>query len=389
MKKVFQIAGLTMVFALALFAAGCGSESGEELSDVQDTVGQASEGLTSSGPALKIQVLTDTNLGEEWGNQFAKGVQDELESSQSSNEMIDFTKASSYVDQAVTDGCDGIILAADGSMASDSVKQAREKGVPVVGLDDNLSNGYNTAAPDSMGKSMAQALVAQIAVQKGASAWGSEEDFNKQLARAAQGMWSNANSSGDQKQFAAPYVMEFTPNSAGNIELTRVSMITEIRQTPDENGYSYNLNTGNNYYLRPADPTTLECHWEPDGYSATDSLVRTKDISYEDGDGNSTFVVDMNSYSDGEEYFTGTISSFEGNSAAGDTEECMAINLKSPVRLMTANGEDLMIWSIQLNGDNLSSYANSGTTVKVTGTLFEAHTDHHFTPMLMNVTKVE
>ena len=66
MKKVFQIAGLTMVFALALFAAGCGSESGEELSDVQDTVGQASEGLTSSGPALKIQILTDTNLGEEW-----------------------------------------------------------------------------------------------------------------------------------------------------------------------------------------------------------------------------------------------------------------------------------------------------------------------------------
>ena len=141
--------------------------------------------------------------------------------------------------------------------------------------------------------------------------------------------------------------------------------------------------------MRPADPTTLECHWEPDGYSATDSLVRTKDISYEDGDGNSTFVVDMNSYSDGEEYFTGTISSFTGNGATGSSEECLALNLKSPVRLMTANGEDLMIWSIQLNGDNLSSYANSGTTVKVTGTLFEAHTDHHFTPMLMNVTKVE
>ena len=104
----------------------------------------------------------------------------------------------------------------------------------------------------------------------------------------------------------------------------------------------------------------------------------------------------MNTYGYGEEYFRGTISTFEGYGAMGnEPEECIALNLESPVRVLLTDGRDILLSVIQLNASqldteqSLSNLANNGTVVTVTGELFEAETDHHFTPVIMNVTSVE
>ena len=393
-KRTLWILGLTVAFAMLMFLAGCGDQDNEEATEIKDAVEQTLDEEAGAG-AINIRVIAHINMGEEWIEQLNSGVQKQAESTKDGSKavmaIIETSTVASQVDLAVSEEYDGIIVAADfdDEETAEAIDKAREAGVPVVSFNDNRSNGYNTAAPVDLGKSMAKTLIAQIALGRGIEEWGDEKDFSIQMANAVQGIWSTANSSGDQKQFVAPYVMEFAKNDDGKSELGRVSLLSEIRQTPDEKGYSYVLNTGNYYYLFPETPSKLECHWDPDGYSESDSLTKAADSVGEDGDGNSSFVIDMNSYKDTEEYVTGTISTFEGYNSKGESEKCEAVNLNTPLRIVLKDGRDVLINAIQLNADDLSSYVGSDKAVKVKGKLFEAHTDHHFTPVIMNVTGIE
>lgn len=385
-KKTMLIIGLVVSLAALFLCVGCGSqESNDEAS------------LNNDDTSLKIQVMSDFNLGEEWISQFEQGAREEITGQRDNAEVEcsvikDTTVADQILGYGLSGGFDGLLIAADTqeTKTAEAVAEAREQGVPVVGFGDNVNNGYNTATPEDLGKTMAQVLVAQIALQQGADSWD-QSYFGDQVGRAVQGSWTTLNSSEDKKLFVHPYVMECSKNSEGRYEMNRVSLISEIGDTPDGKGYNYILNTGNNYYLYPENPGQLECHWEPDGYSGSDSLVKAPDDTGIDTGGNSTFLLDMNTYGYSEEYFRGTISTFEGYGAMGnEPEECISLNLESPVRVYLTDGRDILLSAIQLNAEeSLSNLANDGTVVTVTGELFEAETDHHFTPVIMNVTGVE
>ena len=400
-KKTMLVIGLVVAFAAVFLVAGCGGQDSQESND-EASLSNEEAALDNGEASLKIHVMSDFNLGEDWISQFEQGAREEITGQRSDAEVTcsiikDTTVADQILGYGLSEGFDGLLIAADTmeTETAEAVAQAREQGVAVVGFSDNENNGYNTAAPEDLGKAMAQVLMAQIALGQGEDTWG-QSDFGDQVGRAVQGSWTTLNSSEDQKLFVPPYVMECSKNSEGRYELNRVSLISEIGDTPDGKGYNYILNTGNNYYLYPENPGQLECHWEPDGYSGSDSLMKTTDDTGIDGGGNSTFFLDMNTYGNSEEYFLGTISTFEGYGAMGnEPEECFALNLASPVRVYLTDGRDILLSVIQLNAaeldteQTLSNLANSGTVVTVTGELFEAETDHHFTPVIMNVSGVE
>lgn len=394
--KIKRAALLVLLLActVSMCLTGCGSEE-QNYTELSDAAAATQPQAGSAGKPITIKVIYDPILGESWDNVFGQGVQKVLNKVQGGSYMSDVElsgiTAEEAIRQAVKDDCDGILLVADPQSwnVDEIIQQTRESGVPVVSLGDAASNGYNLAVPDDMGQSMTRTLVAFVALQKGADAWGDIEDFVRQLENAVQGSWSTANSSGDWKAFAVPYVMEFSVDDSGRSKMDRASMIEGIFDTPDRKGYSYRLNTGNHYYLFPRSPKTMECHWEPDGYSGSDSLCRTEGITTESG-GNSSYFFDMNSYKGTQEYFRGTVSKFEGYGVTEEPEECYALNLESPVRIMTPDGKDIVIYAMQLNGDEtLESYAKKGTMVKATGELFEAHTAHHFTPVLLNVDRIK
>lgn len=392
--------GIVLLLLLGLGCAGCGDSGSAGEAAQANAPSYAEEGeavqTDADDSALKIWVVTMEGMGEAWNDQFHAGAQKKMESLEPgiTEEML-ISAPESYAqiyEQGISAGCDGFLLAADpqdNDDAAEGIRKAAEQGIPTVSFRDHAGNGYNTAVPEEMGAAMAEALLSRIALMKGSSAW-SGADFAGYLQQAVCGTWQTANSSGDVKQFMGYYVLEYSPaGAAGKYSLNRVSLVSAIDDTPDGKGYAYKLNTGNQYYLIPGEFGSMECHWEPDGYSASDSLVRTDIQASGSGDGNSTFLIDMGSAA-GEESFRGRISRFEGNGAMGGPEECYALNLDSPVRIRTSDGMDQLAYAIQLNGDeSLAGYADRGSTVTVTGTPFEAHTDHHFTPVLMDVSKVE
>lgn len=401
-KRTTIIIGLALSLLMVLFSAGCGSQDGNEGTQTgeETLAGEANDQTQSDAsgsgvPQLSIEVISDSNMDESFVSMFEQGVQEQLDQMGNGSRMthtVSADSAAELIDQGLSEGYDGIILVGDeDQLIANASKSAAQEGLPVLSFQDNLNNGYNMAAPGDMGKAMTEALVSRIALSKGPDEWGDQTDFGKQLERAVQGNWRTSNSSGDMKTFVNPYVMEFSKNSAGINEMTRVSLIEEIKDTPDGKGYSYVLNTGNSYYLYPDDSCYLGCHWEPDGYSGSDSLAKETDDPGESIGGNSLFVLDMNSYSDSEEYFRGTLTTFDGHGAMGpEVEECISLNLEEPLRVFLTDGRDVLLSAIQLNMDpSLSGDIDNGTVVKVTGKLFEAHTDHHFTPVLMNVSNVE
>ena len=212
-----------------------------------------------------------------------------------------------------------------------------------------------------------------------------------ELFEKVSGTWYTGNSSADRKQFVRPYVLESvrTDEDQGYYELKRVSLIESIDDTPDGEGYNYILNTGTHYYLYPDAPDVLECHWEPDGYSGSDSLVKGEEEE-ESSEGNTHSYFDMSTYTGSYEVFQGRISRFTGYGADGSSEECLALNLNSPIRVLTSDGRESIITAIQLSTEfEPRQYIDEGVTIGVKGTLFEAHTDHHFTPVLIDVDRIK
>ena len=132
----------------------------------------------------------------------------------------------------------------------------------------------------------------------------------------------------------------------------------------------------------------LECHWEPDGYSGSDSLMRADNVFLLE-EGNSTYLLDTRYMAEESVSLTGIVSTFEGYYNEYDSELCYALNLYSPVRVRTSDGTDAMLYAIQLNGgEELAAYAGTGERVTIDGTYWEAHTAHHYTPVVMDVSGI-
>ena len=386
------------VIVVLLTAGGCGKRA-KETELPAEAVSESKEGVNAaaSGPASGIQVIHDEKLGEEWTKAYDKGVRTVLENAPDSpdysSKAVSENLVAAGIDQAVNDGCLGILITFD-CKAEDiqsAISRATDAGVPVVCLDGRKDAGDSPEGPDNLGKAMTENLISRIALTQGGEKWGDSADFDKQLHRAVLGLWDTASSAGDRKQFVGDSVLEFTSvdPSKGYYALKRVSKLTDIKSTPDGDGYDYVLNTGNHYYLYPESFDTLGCHWEPDGYSGSDSLAKVEEFA---GSGDDyvdiSYFVDMSTYDGYEEVFLGRISRFTGYYGAGE-EECLALNLDEPIEVITSDGYDYIVYALQLNTDfQLEDYADEDITVGVKGTLFEAHTAHHYTPVLLDVIQV-
>lgn len=374
MKKMWNILFLFVIVPTILCSCGWKSPSG-----------------------LSVKVIGNPMMGDQWSEMFEQGAREELDNSvveiSVESESDSNSSVADLVNSYAGEGYDGILLALmpEGEADFQAITDARARGVAVISFADEMDNGYSGEAPDALGKVMAQALEAQMALRKGSDVWGDSTDYTDQIKKAVRGTWKTGNSSGDRKQFSVPYVMESscTDESMGYYELKRVSLVDSITDTEDGKGLDYTLNTGNHYYLYPDNPDLLECHWEPDGYSASDSLIKAAESRSETGE-NSCYYFDMRTYSDTEEIFQGRISSFTGYDQNGNEEQCLALNLDSPIRVTTADGTDTLVYAIQLNTDfTLNEYVDQGTTAHVKGRLFEAHTSHHYTPVLLDVEQVK
>ena len=216
-------------------------------------------------------------------------------------------------------------------------------------------------------------------------------------------IWTTGSSIQAKKQFWGDIVLNYAGGEEDPWTYTLMSA-TRLTGISDDFGngvrYVYRVNTGNEYYLYDRDDTFLECHWQPDGYSASDSLVRSPDNVTEN-----TELIRMETYDDHEVSFDiSGFSVFTGYFGEDMSEKCLAANLKNPVQIRTENG-DVIVHSVQVFGDAVDAfcasqnvyfdfegydgYKVSNSPSRVTGVLMEAHTNHHYTPVLLRVTALD
>ena len=216
-------------------------------------------------------------------------------------------------------------------------------------------------------------------------------------------VWTTASSINARKQFWGDTVLNYAGGEEDPWTYTLVSA-TKLTGISDDYGngvqYVYHINTGNEYYMYSNDDTLLECHWQPDGYSASDSLIRTSDNVAEN-----TELIRMEEY-DGREitFDISSFSVFTGYYEDDMSEKCLAANLKNPVQIRTGDG-DVIVHSIQVFGDAVDAfcaaqnldldfseydgYKVDNSPATVSGVLMEADTNHHYTPVLMQVTALD
>lgn len=111
-----------------------------------------------------------------------------------------------------------------------------------------------------------------------ASDGGEEEDVLSEI----EGLWSTVHQPADLHVFAGDQDQKYSVVLDENMEPTgeytqgEVMMITSVEKVTDETGEYYKIFLDNDtiYFWYPDRPDDLECHWEPDGYSASDSLMR-------------------------------------------------------------------------------------------------------------------
>ena len=215
-------------------------------------------------------------------------------------------------------------------------------------------------------------------------------------------VWTTASSINARKQFWQDRVL----NYAGTDDMEEYTLVSvgNISGISDNYGngvkYVYRVDNGIQYYLYDNDRTFLECHWEPDGYSGSDSLIRTGDNVTEN-----TELVNMNTY-DGRpmSFELNNISVFTGYLYGTEKEKCISANLRRPIQIRTESG-DVIVHSIQIFGEPVDAFCrnrnldlqfdgyegyeveNSGNLL-VSGELIPAHTAHHYTPVIMRVTDI-
>ena len=350
--------------------------------------------------SIRVNVILGTDMGEEWNGIFCGAVSQTLsqETTDGSMDAVTCQNDSEFADAlyyAGEGGSSGVIFCADvtDERVRNEIDELRRYGVQVVCLGDPVNNSYTIMDPEGYGRALTEALIDRVALYAGSEAWGNNTDFARHLLRRIRGIWETASSEGNRKQFIGYLVQEFSGSwdEPGNQVLKRVSQVYNMSDlSGTEAGYSYDLNTGNRYYLYTGSPEDyLECHFDEDGYSGSDSMMRP-DLFFATEEGNSTYLLDTRSGTGESVTLTGTVSSFYGFYNETDSEECYALNLYSPVRVRTGDGTDIMLYAIQLNGgEELAAYADTGIRVSVEGTYWEAHTAHHYTPVLMDADYIQ
>ena len=134
-------------------------------------------------------------------------------------------------------------------------------------------------------------------------------------------IWTTGSSIQAKKQFWGDIVLNYAGGEEDPWTYTLMSA-TSLTGISDDFGngvrYVYRVNTGNEYYLYDRDDTFLECHWQPDGYSASDSLVRSPDNVTEN-----TELIRMETYDDHEVSFDiSGFSVFTGYFGEDMSEKC-------------------------------------------------------------------
>ena len=213
-------------------------------------------------------------------------------------------------------------------------------------------------------------------------------------------VWQTTGSIAAKKQFCNGTVYNYAggQDDIWDYSLISVTGVTGIREYPG-NGikYIFDVSDGNSYYMYENDDSFLECHWGTDGYSMSDSLTRIGDNVTEN-----TEMIDLSTYDERPLSFElNNISVFSGHDAAGNKEACLAANLKNPVQLRMGS-QSVILHSIQIFGDPVDRFCEkqdvyfdigewdgyiveNSDGLSISGTLIEAHTAHHHTPVIMSV----
>ena len=355
-----------------------------------------------------VLILSDARLGlgYNWTGLFAEGAAGALtdDTLPSSAFEVSHDRIAGFIAEAAELGYAGIIIAGGGEdeTIAQAVNEVQAKRVPVIYLG-NHSDGYRIEAPDNLGAAMMKQVQDRMTVFRGFTE-GDDASFSEYF-RAVQnvvaGLWKTGNSAETRKQFMGSHFLQYEGDwtRPGGQRLKMSSSILGISRLPDQETDAgcilYLPEKGDQkYYLYADQQDFLENHWGEDGYSASDSLVRdAADRGSGSEGGNSTYFIDMSSAGGGdseEVTLTGTISSFQGYYNETDAEECLALNLYSPLRLKTSGGEEMLLYAVQLNGDDaqLSQFADSGKMAELKGTFFEEHTVHHYTPVVLTMTSI-
>ena len=115
-KKTMLVMGLVVAFAAVFLCAGCGSQDSQESQSSQES--NVEESLDNGEASLKIHVMSDFNLGEDWISQFEQGAREEITGQRSDAEVTcsiikDTTVADQILGYGLNEGFDGLLIAAD------------------------------------------------------------------------------------------------------------------------------------------------------------------------------------------------------------------------------------------------------------------------------------
>ena len=239
--------------------------------------------------------------------------------------------------------------------------------------------------------------------QETAESAGIADDWNQAVRKISESgyVWQTGSSIAARKQFLGDKIFNYAGGQDDPFAYELIS-VTNLTGISDNHGdgvaYVYVTNTGNQYYLYENDDDFLECHWEPDGYSGSDSLTRVSDHITEntpmirmDSDQTTDITFDVRS-----------VSVFSGYYNDSDNELCLAVNLETPVYIRRSDRTDGVVHSIQIYGDAVDNfienrglsfeigeadgYVVENSSCQVTGNLREPDTNHHYTYVLMEIT---
>ena len=139
--------------------------------------------------------------------------------------------------------------------------------------EENASDSSDTVAPDSTEKT---------SVETSKTETGSEDDEKKILSQI-EGIWMTPNVPGTLVEFKGSEKITYAPiiddegmNSKNEFKKAGTSNILSVEKASDEVGeyYLISVDDKNTYRLYTDRTDDLECHIEPEGYSASGSLIR-------------------------------------------------------------------------------------------------------------------
>ncbi|MBQ3392968.1 MAG: hypothetical protein IJG52_06145 [Lachnospiraceae bacterium] len=358
---------------------------------------------TKNTANVRILLAVGNEMGSKWNKLFQKGASAAAAEAGGTADLCASTPDA--VKQALRTASEegyacAVILSKDYEA---SAAEAQKKGLQVVSLGSNGFKGYTLEDPEGLGYAMGRYAVDRAAVAAGRDGWYDSRDFNSRLYESCEGLWQTANSSADRAQIEDRYFLQYVKSeTVPNLYvLSSTSFITDMTVNLDSDKLKsayIQLNSGLQYYTYPDLPDYLECRWEPDGYSGSDSLSRVEDAPVGTGaNGSAVSLIDTGIMDETPVTLTGYISLFNGhfNMDPDNTDENLALNLEVPVRLKTGTGIDMVMYSVSLHCPAASQWTRleklAGTNKKVTieGVIWESETMHQYTPAILSVQTIK